>query len=368
MNSYDRKYLDMVRDVLENGTKKMDRTGVGTYSVFGRQLRHDMSEGFPLLTTKKIFTKAMFHELLWFISGGDNIRYLVQNGVRIWNEWPYERYIKHEEAEVELMREQGVLVDYQKTNMDEFVRQIIEDREFAERWGALGPVYGYQWRKWEVRDEQGNLSRVDQLQAVIDDLRDNPDSRRIMVTAWNPGQLKDQLLPPCHFQFQLWTKELTSNERESLYHNSGRPVKLVAHFKHPASDVQADKLANAHIHEFLDDEGVPRRSLSLMFNMRSVDCFLGAPFDIASYGALLHMLAHFAGMTAGDLIMTSGDTHVYQNHIDQVKEQLSRQPYKLPKFELKTRANTIDGVTYEELSSSLTDYQCHPAIKAEVAV
>jgi thymidylate synthase len=191
-----------------------------------------------------------------------------------------------------------------------------------------------------------------------------------MVSAWNPGQLKDMLLPPCHYSFQLWTKELTADEREEIYHGSGKPIKLVAHIKNESTDVQNDKVVNRHIHEFLDKEGIPRRSLSLMFHMRSVDCFLGLPFDVASYATLLHIFSHFCGMQPEELVMTSGDTHVYTNHLEQVQVQKLRasSAYKLPKFELSTAAGDIYGVTYEELSAALKNYQCHPAIKAEVAV
>lgn len=366
MNSYDKKYLDLLQDVLENGSKKNDRTGVGTYSVFGRMMRFDMSEGFPLLTTKKIFTKAMFHELLWFLQGGDNIKYLVDNGVRIWNEWPYERYIKYERAEVEKLRATGTLVDYQQTTMDEFVEKIKTDEEFAAEWGKLGPVYGYQWRKWEVRDENGDLYHTDQIQNVIDDLRNNPDSRRIMVSAWNPGQLKDMLLPPCHYSFQLWTKELTADEREKIYHDSGKPIKLVAHIKNESADVQEDKIANQHIHEFLDKEGVPRRSLSLMFHMRSVDLGLGFCFDVGLYATLLKVIAQCVKMNPHELLITMGDAHIYLNHVEQLKMQMLRSPYKLPKLWINPSINDISNFKFEDFK--IIDYKCHDSIKMQVAV
>lgn len=369
MNNYDRQYIQLLEDVLSNGTKKSDRTGVGTYSVFGRQMRLKMSDGYPLLTTKKIFTKAMLHELLWFLKGGDNIKYLVDNDVRIWNEWPYERYVKQHKKLMEDTHTHRS--DYPILSMQEFIEKIKTDDEFAAEWGKLGPVYGSQWIKWNGRRESaydGENISVNQIDQMIEDLRKNPDSRRIMVSAWNVAQIPDMLLPPCHYAFQLWTGEMTAAERESWYHKN-KPVKLVAHINYNSADVQEDKVVNNHIHEFLDKEGVPKRKISLMFHMRSVDCFLGMPFDIASYATLLHMIAHCTDMVADEVIITSGDTHIYLNHLEQVKLQMSRTPYKLPSFKFKEGVSkNIYEITYEDLHQAITDYECHPAIKADVAV
>lgn len=368
MNNVDRQYLDLLRDVLDNGVKKKDRTGVGTLSVFGRQLRFNMKEGFPLLTTKKIYTKAMFHELLWFLKGGDNIKYLVDNDVRIWNEWPYKKFIEHQQKEYDKFRKENpdVLVDFQETTMEQFVQSIKDDKHyftgesgFAEKWGGLGPVYGKQWVDWR------GINQIDQ---VIKSLKTDPDSRRIRVSAWNVVDLPNMLLPPCHTDFQFWTKELTAKEREDIYHKRGK-IKLVAHMHRESSDVQHDKEVNAHIHEFLDDENVPRRSVSLMFNMRSVDVFLGAPFDIGSYATLLHMIAHCVDMVPDELVITTNDTHIYLNHLEQVKLQLNRSPYNLPFFNFDNGVpKNIYDIEYEHITNALTNYECHPSIKASVAV
>jgi thymidylate synthase len=366
MNNLDRQYIDLLGDILENGVKKNDRTGTGTYSVFGRTLRFDLSEGFPLLTTKKIHHKAVFHELIWFLQGGDNIKYLVDNDVRIWNEWPYKRYIEHEEAEVNKMRDEGIFVEYQRTTMQDFIEKIKSDDEFAAEWGKLGPVYGKQWRYWLGGTDDGEPVYLDQISDIVGLLKNNPDSRRILVSAWNPAEVADMLLPPCHYAFQLWTKELTAKEREDIYHSSGKPIKLVAHIMSDSTDVQHDKQVNSHIHQFLDGEGIPRRSVSLMFQMRSVDVMLGWPFDIASYGGLLHILAHCTDMQPGELIINSADTHIYLNHVEQVKLQMTRTPYKLPKLSIAATTKNINEIRFEDLV--ITDYECHPAIKAEVAV
>lgn len=351
-NNLDTQYINLLKDVLENGVKKADRTGVGTYSVFGRTMRFNMAEGFPLLTTKKIFTKAMFHELLWFIQGGDNIKYLVDNDVRIWNEWPHQRY--------------NDMNPQKQMEMDEFIKNIKENREFAKTWGDLGPVYGKQWVDWKGHDEgykhaymQSNSPGINQIDQVIDALKNNPDSRRIMVTAWNPSDLPKQLLPPCHYAFQLWTKELSASEREDHY------AKI-----HGFTDEQRCEMnpncIDEEVHAIMDDYGVPKRSLSLMFQMRSVDCFLGMPFDIGSYAGLLTMIAHCVDMVPHELVVNSGDTHIYLNHVEQVKEQIERSHFPLPTLTFNPLTKNIYEIKYEDFI--LNDYQCHPSIKADVAI
>jgi thymidylate synthase len=261
-------YLDLLKDVLEHGVDKADRTGTGTRSVFGRQLRFDLAEGFPLVTTKKVHMKSIIHELLWFLSGDTNIRYLKENGVSIWDEW-------------------------------------------ADENGDLGAVYGSQWRSWPAGDGQ----TVDQVAKVIDSIKRNPDSRRHIVSAWNVAEVDRMALPPCHFVYQFYVAD-------------GR--------------------------------------LSCMFTMRSVDTFLGLPFNIASYALLTHMVAQQCGLEAGELIWSGGDVHIYSNHMEQVKLQLTREPYPLPKLVIKRKPDSIFDYRYEDFE--VVDYVSHPRISAPVAV
>jgi thymidylate synthase len=359
-NNLDTQYQELLRTVLRDGTKKADRTGVGTISKFGHTMRFDMSEGFPLLTTKKIFTKAMLHELLWFVRGGDNIKYLVDNGVRIWNEWPHRNYNTANPDE--------------QLTMAEFVEAIKADEDgFAAKWGDLGPVYGKQWIDWKGYKEgiQYGIRKsytstitdtepgVNQLDQVIDLLKNNPDSRRIMVSAWNPSDLAKQLLPPCHYAWQVWSRELTSIEREDHYaklNNYDEIERLGMHPNHTDEDV----------HIKMDELNVPKRALSLMFQMRSVDCFLGMPFDIASYAGLLTMIAHCTDMVPDELLVNSGDTHIYLNHLEQVDEQLKRTHFELPTLTFNPETKNIYEIKYEDFI--INNYQCHPSIKADVAV
>lgn len=388
MNNVDRQYLDLLRTVLKNGRKKADRTGVGTISMFGHQMRFNMQEGFPLLTTKKLFTKAIVHELLWFLQGGDNIKYLVDNGVGIWNEWPHQAYMKEHERRKSKLEEARANADTTGSAMEvssasklldecppltlaEFVINIREDEEFAAQWGKLGPVYGKQWVAWDGTMGRNNKHiTVNQIDLMLKDLATNPDSRRIMVSAWNVSQVPEMKLPPCHWAFQLWTRELTSDERKDWYSKNGTHgtgmIKMVAHIVHEYKDAQHDKEVNSHIHNFMDNEGVPKRAVSLMFQMRSVDCFLGMPFDIASYGILLEMIAQVSGMVADELLVTSGDTHIYLNHLEQVDEQLKREPYPLPTIKLNKNVKSIYDFKYEDIT--FHNYQAHPPIKADVAI
>ncbi len=263
-----KNYLDLVQDILDNGVHKGDRTGTGTQSVFGRQLRYDLSEGFPLVTTKRIHLKSVIHELLWFLSGDTNIAYLKENGVKIWDDW-------------------------------------------ADENGDLGPVYGSQWRTWEAP----NGEKIDQIAAVIDSIKNNPDSRRHLVSAWNVAEINHMKLPPCHFAFQFYVAE---------------------------------------------------GKLSCMLTMRSVDTFLGLPFNIASYALLTHMIAQQCDLEVGEFIWSGGDVHIYSNHVEQVKTQLTREPFALPKLVIKRKPESIFDYKFEDFE--FENYQHHPGIKAPIAV
>jgi len=304
MNKLDKQYQDLLQDILDNGVTKSDRTGTGTLSVFGRQIRHKMSEGFPLLTTKKMAWKTMVTELLWFLSGDTNIKYLVDNNCHIWDGDAYKNYVSKQTTE-------------DVGSMDWFIEQIKTDDEFAKTWGELGPIYGAQWRRWgkEMRDiiplESGGYiykGPIDQIANLINDLKTNPDSRRLMVNAWNVGELDQMVLPPCHYGFQVYTRELSWEERVTYYETSlGR-----LHFVPPSPDA-------------LNARNIPTRAISLMWNQRSVDTFLGLPFNIASYGLLLEIIAKEVNMVPDELIGNLGDVHLYSNHIEQAKEQIGRE-------------------------------------------
>ena len=300
-----RAYLDLLEHVLDHGTAKGDRTGTGTLSVFGYQTRYDLRKGFPLLTTKRIHWKSVVHELLWFVRGDTNIRYLVQHGVRIWNEWPFQHYLeanglaattpKHSEA--------------WKAAMKDFVGKIKEDADFAAAWGELGPVYGKQWR---------DFNGVDQLREVIDSIRSNPDSRRHLVTAWNPGDIPAMAkagLPPCHVLFQFYVAD-------------GR--------------------------------------LSCQLYQRSADVFLGVPFNIASYALLTELVARECLLDVGDFVHTLGDAHLYQNHLAQARLQRTRVPRPLPRISIANNAPSLFELTYNDIE--LLDYDPLPSIKAPIAV
>lgn len=338
-----KQYLALMQDILDNGVVKNDRTGVGTLSVFGRQLRFDLREGFPLVTTKKVHLKSIIHELLWFLNGDTNVKYLQENGVKIWNEW--------------------------------------SDEE-----GNLGPVYGKQWREWrdckvvECHDvgrtqqlmqrgynyignmkENGTTYLVyekahDQISKVIQQLREDPDSRRIIVSAWNVSDLDDMALNPCHNYFQFYTTEMTVLERLNWFEEN-----------------EPEKFANTPLnndekvlHETLDREGIPRRKLSCFYMMRSNDYLLGAPFNIASYALLTYMVAQQLNMVPDELVYSGVDVHLYSNHLEQAKLQLTREPYPLPKLVIKRKPDSIFEYKYEDFE--LVDYQAHPHIAAPVAV
>ena len=297
-------YLDLLQDVYDNGVGKDDRTGTGTRSVFGRQLRVDLSEGLPLLTTKKVFLRGIIHELLWFVRGDTNIRYLVQNGVGIWNEWPFQRYLDVNGINIEKHS------DDWKAELKDFIQRIADDQAFAEKWGELGPVYGKQWR---------DFSGIDQLAWVVDEIKRNPSSRRLIVSAWNPAEIEEMAkagLPPCHTLFQFY----------------------VSH----------------------------DRKLSCQLYQRSADLFLGVPFNIASYALLTLMVAQVCDLEVGEFVHTFGDVHIYSNHEEQVVTQLGRSPSALPKMQINADVNDLFKFSYDDFD--LLDYSPQAAISAPVAV
>ena len=314
MSNIEKQYQGILRKLVLYGKEKGDRTGTGTLSYFGEQIRHNMEDGFPLLTTKKMAIKTMMTELKWFLRGDTNIKFLVDNGCNIWNGDAYKNYKKHATEAL---------------SMDEFINEIKTNAEFAKKWGELGPIYGKQWRNWknlkfDVAKGNGYLLEVDQIAKVIVDLKNNPDSRRLMVSAWNVGELDDMVLPPCHYGFQLYTR------------NSTREEKIVNPGKY--------------------------KVVSLMWNQRSVDTFLGLPFNIASYATLLQLIADECDMIAGELIGNLGDVHLYKDHIQQAKEQIVREPYKLPTIEL-SNVDILKG----EFDYEIKEYYYHPAIKAPLS-
>ena len=344
MNKLDTQYQELLKTILEYGVNKKDRTGTGTKSIFGYTIRHNMKEGFPLLTTKKMAIKSLMTELRWFLKGDTNIRYLIENNCNIWNGDAYKNY--------KLKNLFATDVDY--LSMDEFIEQIKTDNKFAELYGELGPVYGKQWKKWDKYDHElisqdkfpNVKSSVDQIKNLIEELKENPDSRRLMVSAWNPGDIDKMVLPPCHYGFQVYTRELNLDERIDIYNESVNPMSR----------------STDYFHEHMDMYGVPRREISLMWNQRSVDTFLGLPFNIASYAMLLTIIADEVNMVPGDLIGNLGDVHLYNNHIEQAKEQIEREPYDLPKIHLISQ-DVLNG----EFDYKITNYESHPTIKAPLS-
>jgi thymidylate synthase len=368
MNNIEHDYLRLLKDILENGVEKQDRTGTGTISVFGRQIRHKMSEGFPLLTTKKMPFKTIITELIWFLQGNTNIKYLVDNGCNIWTGDAYKNYFSTYKKDLgngtfesnggDSFYELDESTTYGKIRpftQEEFINKIKTDDEFAERWGELGPIYGKQWRKWDIKptinSETGEIFIgnvwVDQIQNLINDLKSNPDSRRLMVNAWNVGELDQMVLPPCHYGFQVYTRELSDKERIEWM---GGKIQE----KYPALIEQQIK--------HCDEYNVPKRAISLMWNQRSVDTFLGLPFNIASYGLLLMMLADEVNMVPDELIGNLGDVHLYSNHIEQAKEQITREPNRLSSVHVR------DGIFCSSTQDViLENYESHPAIKAPLS-
>jgi len=360
MNNIDKQYQALLQDIIDNGVQKGDRTGTGTISVFGRQIRHKMSEGFPLLTTKKMYFKGIVTELLWFLRGDTNIKYLVDNDCNIWNGDAYKNYCKYTSANSsewnKWMRDNGDGTVSMFTQ-EEFINKIRTDDEFAKKWGSLGKIYGLQWRKWtnytgdEINEGSFEMTNepIDQIQNLINTLKTNPDDRRMIVTAWNPAEVDDVVLPPCHYGFQVWTRELSGLERWSLCKN----------------DVDID---DPLLYSKLDNLNIPKRAISLMWNQRSCDTPLGIPFNVASYGLLLEILGKMVNMVPDELIASLGDAHIYKNQIDGIKEQLTRTPMKLPNLIISDDVNfngTIDDLLNicNMDSFKLDDYKSHPAIK-----
>ena len=340
MNNIDKAYQALLQDILDNGVEKKDRTGTGTISVFGRQIRHKMSEGYPLLTTKKMAFKTMVTELLWFLKGDTNIKYLVDNGCKIWNGDAYKNYFKNLPKDIDVFE---ILTE------DKFIDKIKTDDEFANKWGELGPIYGKQWRNWKINLIDPNTMEfvppIDQIANLINDLKTNPDSRRLMVNAWNVGELDEMTLPPCHYGFQIYTRELSEDERHNLaFIKTGSTAPI-------QSGMYESELFN-----------IPTRAISLMWNQRSVDTFLGLPFNIASYGLLLEMIAKEVNMVPDELIGNLGDVHLYSNHIEQAKEQITRKPMTLPTVEI-TELNLLEGSAQVELKN----YIHHDPIKAPLS-
>jgi len=372
----DKQYQELLQTILDYGVEKEDRTGTGTKSIFGYTIRHKMSDGFPLLTTKKMAWKTMVTELIWFLRGDTNIKYLVDNNCHIWDGDAYKNYCKKVIRDKEIVRylksystdTEGVPT-IELYSKDEFIERVKTDDEFAKKWGELGPIYGEQWKSWgrknvtnyDLKDVKGSNqpkvleaikngedvtkygvkieyqdNSIDQIQNLINDLKTNPDSRRLMVSAWNVGELNQMTLPPCHYSFQVYTRPTTRDEKIT---NPGK-----------------------------------YRAISLMWNQRSVDTFLGLPFNIASYGLLLEIIAKEVNMIPDELIGNLGDTHLYSNHIEQAKEQISRTPYELPKLVIDQfdennhyigDMNDISEYIIEQFK--LEGYQSHPTIKAPLS-
>lgn len=313
-----KQYLDLCTHILENGTSKEDRTGTGTLSVFGYQMRYPLAEGFPLMTTKKTAFRLIVSELLWFIKGDTNVKTLIAENNHIWDEWSFEQWVSSKEYDGPDMTDFGrrAQKDEQfavlyKHEMAKFQVRILEDETFAEKYGDLGPVYGKQWRSWQTTTGD----TIDQLKNVIESIKKNPDSRRHLVTAWNPEFVDDMALPPCHIMFQFYVAD---------------------------------------------------GKLSCQLYQRSADVFLGVPFNIASYALLTHLVARECGLEVGDFVHTTGDTHLYVNHMEQVKEQLSRKPKNLPTLKINEEVESIFDLTINDIS--IEGYDPHPRISAPVAV
>lgn len=363
MNTIDKQYQALLQDILDNGCIKKDRTGTGTISVFGRQIRHRMSDGFPLITTKKMHWKSIVTELLWFLRGDTNIKYLVDNGCHIWDGDAYKAFEK-----------QCIPGTGKKMSKEEFIELIKTDDEFAAKWGELGPIYGKQWRNWNGKEEQvtnylgGEINPyfcdcqerfedghskvrkknqgIDQIADAIHKLKTNPDDRGIIVSAWNVGELDQMVLRPCHNFFQFYTRELNLEERMKL-----------------AGYEDVGGIGQNIIREQVElDNTIPRRAISLMYNARSQDVPLGTPFNIASYALLLEIIAKEVNMAPDELIVNMGDCHIYLNQKEGVVEQLTREPYPLPK--LKILDSKVDDIAHYEIGDFIIEgYQSHPAIK-----
>ena len=377
MNTIDKKYQQLLSDIIEFGVEKNDRTGTGTISEFGHQIRHKMSEGFPLLTTKKMAWKSIVTELLWFLRGDTNIKFLLDYKCHIWDGDAYKNYCKWwKEVEADA-KQHELYKDSVLLTKEQFIHNIKTDNEFAKKWGDLGPIYGKQWRQWqgwmEYKKVDGSKGMgslwYDQILRLVHSLKTEPDSRRLMVNAWNVAELDQMVLPPCHYGFQVYTRELSIDER---LHLASQKYEVFDPFDFHRGD-----------HKEIDElYPVPKRAISLMWNQRSVDTFLGLPFNIASYALLLEIIAKEVDMVPEDLIGNLGDVHLYKNHIEQAKEQISREPYDLPTITITERnwyqhekvKERLGPKTFEDIILSyrpdcfeLNDYQSHPTIKAPLS-
>ena len=357
MNKLDTQYQALLQDIIDNGIQKGDRTGTGTISLFGKQIRHKMSEGFPLITTKKMYWKGIVTELIWFLRGDTNIKFLVDNDCHIWDGDAYKNYLKG--GDIKWLKQTEVDTPVGKMNIptpytkEEFINKIKTDDEFAKKWGELGPVYGKQWRSWDAHNKYDiDPTPIDQITNLINDLKTNPDSRRLMVNAWNVGELDQMVLPPCHYGFQVYTRELSEGERGLLLQPYG-----------------LDPLTKEGRDRVWKENNLPTRAISLMWNQRSVDTFLGLPFNIASYGLLLTILAKEVNMVPDQLIGNLGDTHLYLNHIEQAKEQITREPFELPTLnQFPTYEGSRPSIeSYVVSDFTLKDYKSHESIKAPLS-
>ena len=386
MNTLDKKYQQLLSDIIEFGVEKKDRTGTGTISEFGHQIRHKMSEGFPLLTTKKMHWKSIVTELLWFLRGDTNIKFLLDYDCHIWDGDAFKHYTQKIEDVIEAYmcgdimgfepRMEKWYSDSDKLiplTKEEFIHNIKTDNEFAKEWGDLGPIYGKQWRQWQGwmdmnGNEKGSLW-YDQILQLVHSLKTNPDSRRLMVSAWNVAELDQMVLPPCHYGFQVYTRELRLMERIDIAIEKGLTTKT-AH------------LSEEDYWKWCDGKNIPTRAISLMWNQRSCDTFLGLPFNIASYALLLEIIAKEVNMMPEDLIGNLGDVHLYKNHIEQAKEQISREPYSLPTIQITERnwyqhekvKENLGPKTFRDIILSyrpdcfeLIGYESHPKIKAPLS-
>ena len=385
MNNLDTWYQALLSLLVseDQSFNKSDRTGTGTKSLFGIQFRHNMSDGFPLLTTKKMAWKSIVTELLWFLRGDTNIKFLIDNDCHIWDGDAYKNYYNAYPDAEKTFQYEGSTIDVRKMTQEEFINQIKADDEFAKKWGELGPIYGKQWRSWNKQhvthvDDNSvvkfiTMDSVDQIQNLINELKTNPDSRRLMVNAWNVSELDQMVLPPCHYGFQVYTRELTWEEQVQWVMKN--------------TDVEWE---NLYIVEEIVKDTTPKRAISLMWNQRSVDTFLGLPFNIASYGLLLEIIAKAVNMVPDQLIGNLGDVHLYNNHIEQAKQQISRTSYPLPLLNINTEfwptetgecgESPLDAIKVFEAFKNdnfcrclleediqLGNYQSHPSIKAPLS-
>jgi thymidylate synthase len=355
MNKHiDEQYLDICKEILEKGTNKSDRTGTGTKSIFSAQIKHDMSDGFPLLNTKRVYWKGVVTELIWFLRGDTNIKWLLENDNNIWVGDAYKNYLTNFKNNPYGSQAARLLVC---PTQEEFIEKIKTDDEFANEWGELGPIYGVQWCNWNNHRSVGmeGFSGINQIQQAIDTLKTNPDSRRIIVSAWNVGELDNMVLPPCHWAFELYTEELTWQEMKSILYN---------HIPDWDKDI-IDQWGNFLVDDMLkvyNKTNLPKRRLSLKWHQRSVDVGLGLGFNIASYGLLLEILAKEVNMVPGTLIGDLSNVHLYNDHIEPIKEQLLRKPFPLPKLNIKDK-NIKDISEYNFNDFELIGYKCHPTIK-----